>query len=178
LSLYYIESGCVIVYLKASDTYLKELSGGDSFGEFGFLTGCKRFGSVKAKGYVNSVKFERKNLLESFEGENKEHLALFKYCITIYTDFSPFDVTCYSCKGKNHMAKYCKYTHLEINKRNLIRSKKVETNDRKNWIRKNRRQFSAVTCFLEIITAMDKLSLVQQRGKNSRHSLFQKIQTA
>lgn len=168
LSLYHIESGSVIVYLKASDTYLKELSSKESFGEFGFLTGCKRFGSVKAKGYVNAVKFSRKSLLESFEADNKEHLALFKYCIAIYTDFSPFDVTCYSCKGKNHMAKYCKYTHLEINKRNLIRSKKVETNDRKNWIRKNRRQFIAGTCFLEIVTAIRELNYFQQRAKNSR----------
>lgn len=164
--MFYIENGSVIIYLKASDTYLKELSSGEVFGEFGFLTGCKRFSSVKAKGYVNGVKFERRNLIQSFEGEDKEYLAFFNYSITIYSDFSPFNVICYSCKGRNHTAKYCKYTHLEINKRNLIRSKKVETNDRKNWIRKNRRQFSAVNCYLEIVTAMDKLSLVHQRGKN------------
>lgn len=131
---------------------------------------------MKAKGYINAIKFERKSLLECFEGENREHLAMFKYYITIYSDFSSFDVTCYSCKGKNHMAMYCKYTHLEINKRNLIRSKKVETNDRKNWIRKNRRQFTAVTSFLEIITSIDKLTTIQQRGKNRNCNLLKVTQ--
>lgn len=168
LSLFYIESGCVTIFLKASDTYLKELGMFDAFGEFGFLTGCKRLSSVKAKNYVTAVRFERRHLIKCFDGIDKEHLAHFKYRISIYSDFSIFDMTCYSCKGKNHIAKNCKYTHLEINKRNLIRSKKVETNDRKNWIRKPKRQFCASTCYKEIVSAMIELELIQKKVKNSR----------
>ena len=37
--MFYIESGKVIVYLKDSDTYLKELNTSDVFGEFSFFTG-------------------------------------------------------------------------------------------------------------------------------------------
>lgn len=146
---------------------MKELYPKEAFGEYGFLTGCKRFSSVKAKNYVTAVKFERCHLIECLGDIGKEHLAMFKYKIAIYSDFSIFDMTCYSCKGKNHIAKNCKYTHLEINKRNLIRSKKVEINDRKNWIRKNRRKFYACTSYKEIVSAMFELDLIQQKAKNS-----------
>lgn len=158
LSLYYIESGDVIVYLKESDTYLKQLSAKEVFGEFSFFTGSKRFSSVKAKDYVTAVKFKRKYLIRCFDNIGKEHLNKFKYMVSIYNDFSAFDIICYSCRGRNHTAKQCKYTHMEINKRNLIRSKKVETNERKNWIRRNRRAFVAMNCQIEIYSAIMELN--------------------
>ena len=103
--MFYIESGKVIVYLKDSDTYLKELNTSDVFGEFSFFTGSKRFSSVKAKDYVTVVKFSRENLLECFDKIGKEDLAMFKYKLIIYSDFSCFNMVCYSCRGRNHTAK-------------------------------------------------------------------------
>lgn len=169
LSIFYIESGSVIIFLKDSDTYLKELNATEVFGEFAFFTGCRRFSSVKAKGYVTVVRFQRKSLIECFDKNGIEHLAMFKYKLTIYSDFSAFDIICYSCRGRNHTAKQCKYTHMEINKRNLVRSKKAETNDRKNWIRRNRRPFSAKTCQGEIWSAISKLEIERQKTRISRN---------
>ena len=171
LSLYFIESGSAIVFLKDSDAYLKELRSGEVFGEFSFFTGCKRVSSVKAKDYVTAIKFGRKKLINCLDGKGKEIIALFKNMVSIYSDYSSFDISCYSCRGKNHTAKNCKYTHLELNKRNLIRSKKVETNDRRSWIRRNRRPYIAITCQTEIISASFELNIEEKRARTFSNSM-------
>ena len=153
--------------MKESDTYLKKLEASETFGEFAFFTGCNRFSSVKAEDYVSAVRFKRKDLLECIDSIGKEHLAILKDRITIYSDFSIFDITCYSCRGKNHTAKNCKYTHLEINNRNLIRSKKVETNIRRICIRNNRRQFSAICAQTEVMSAILEVNIEKKRSKIS-----------
>ena len=64
---------------------------------------------------------------------------------------------------------------MEINKRNLVRSKKVEVNKRKVWMRKVRRTFAAMACQPEIISAIFKVDVQRQKTKlssisnNSRH---------
>lgn len=167
-SLFYVEKGVVLIYLKDSDTYLKELASGAIFGEFAFFTGCKRTSSVKAKDYVNVVRFKRGDLLNKINALGRELLVKFNYKVALYGDLSIFDITCYSCRGKNHPAKSCKYTHLEMNKRNLIRFKKVETNIRKKFVRNNKRQFAAIYCQLEIESA--RIQLCQLEGNQNNPS--------
>lgn len=166
-NLYYIASGSVIVFLKDSDCYLKELGPTQVFGEFGFFTGCKRFSSVISKDYVTLVKFSRLELDKCLDALAYERLIRLKYQVNMYSDFSFFDIICYSCRGRNHTARNCKYTHFEMNKRTLVAMKRAEVDDRKICIRRNRRPFFAVICNKEIRSAILKLQAEQVRNRMS-----------
>lgn len=171
--LYYIENGSVIVFLKDSDCYLKELGPTQVFGEFGFFTGCNRFSSVMSKDYVTLVRFSRLDLDKCLDAVAYERLVKLKYQVNIYSDFSFFDIICYSCRGRNHTAKNCKYTHFEMNKRTLVAMKRAEVDDRKICIRRNRRPFFAVICNKEIKSAIVKLQAEQVRNRMSRLLIIQ-----
>jgi hypothetical protein len=166
--LYYIANGSVIVFLKDSDCYLKELGPTQIFGEFGFFTGCNRFSSVMSKDYVTLVRFSRRALDKCLDPLAYEKLVKLKYQVNMYSDFSFFDIICYSCRGRNHTAKNCKYTHFEMNKRTLVAMKRAEVDDRKICIRRNRRPFFAVICNKEIRSAIVKLQAEQIRNRMSR----------
>jgi len=122
LSLYYINSGKIQIFMMNSETKLKNLGVGDCFGEIGFFTGMERTASARAIDfsslyYINRAKFL--SLLDSFS-EEKEKYCEKKDKVAIGGNLSWILVACYSCLSQGHLASNCPKLHFVVHKEQFL----------------------------------------------------------
>jgi hypothetical protein len=122
-----LQSGSVVVHpnIENNNIELKKLSQGQTFGEYGFITGFPRQSSVTTSSYAHLYFISRKDFLETLQNYPQDYEI---YCMlrdqallnqNVVASENPICLvqTCYTCNQLGHMSTNCHFTHYipEIN---------------------------------------------------------------
>lgn len=147
MSLYYIASGSVEIYLQKGTTSHKihVLQPEDPFGWIGFIGGIRRTASAKCLSYSRIYKLSRVKFIQRLESYPRDKQIFHQHrdmCV-LQGQLDTFAIKCYICESKSHVAELCSKTHYMVSDDVILATLK-EVNTRTNTFkRKHKPKFKA-----------------------------------
>ncbi|KAM3146806.1 hypothetical protein pb186bvf_000960 [Paramecium bursaria] len=110
---YYLVSGHIQINPGNSEYVSHKCQGGDSFGEWSFLTGFPRTATAEAKQYSCLHKLKRQDLLEVLDRfpHDYENYCMIRDELMFYKNIGFIGLKCYTCGNQDHYANDCPITH-------------------------------------------------------------------
>lgn len=157
-SIYFIIKGKVELY-NESGFVVKELSVGESFGEFTFFSGQPRKLSARCKDFSTLFSLDRQeflNILMNFS-DDFEKFCMIRDQIVIYENYLSIKTRCFACNKLGHIASKCPDIHFIPDIEKIIKKYNYSIDQQRTSLLRNNRKVHSLKNHRLFLTTAEKL---------------------